>query len=92
MILRLRVAQTDYAHTDTVRTTVNVPVRSGLAALVGKDRIAPGQPENSGIWARLHARGIEGLQMPPYNSNSTKLPDTFGGVADVTEWITSLAP
>lgn len=92
MVLRLRVAQTDYAQTDAVRTTVNVPVRSGLAALAGKDRIEPGQPENSAIGVRMHARGIEGLQMPPYNSNSTKLPDTSGGVADVTAWITALAP
>lgn len=89
MILRLLVAQTDYAQTDVVRTTVNVPVRSGLAALAGKLRIDTAQPENSAILVRMEARGIAGLQMPPYNSNSTKQPDTTGGVADVTAWLTS---
>ncbi|MDF3066763.1 MAG: hypothetical protein K0R38_2364 [Polyangiaceae bacterium] len=92
MVLRLRVAQTDYAQTDAVRTTVGVPVRSGLPALAGKDRIDPETPEASGILVRLHARGIEGLQMPPYNSNSTKQPDVHGGIAAVTAWVSSLTP
>ncbi|RYZ05498.1 MAG: hypothetical protein EOO73_19805 [Myxococcales bacterium] len=92
LILRLRVAQTSYAEADAVRTTVNVPVRSGLAALAGKDRIEPGKPEESGLLVRLRARGIEGLQMPPYNSNSTKLPDSSGGIARVTAWVSGLTP
>jgi hypothetical protein len=92
LVLRLRVAQTDYAQTDAVRTSVGVPVRSGLAALVGKSRIAPGDPGSSGILVRMQARGIAGLQMPPYNSNSTEVPDSTGGVAHVTAWVSSLSP
>lgn len=82
---------TEYAQTDAVLSTVNVPVRSGLAALAGKARVHPGQPENSGILVRMQARGIEGLQMPPYNSNSTELPDVHGGVRDVTAWVSALS-
>lgn len=89
MMLRLRVNQTDYALTDTVKTTVNVPVRSMLAPLLGKDRIEPHEPTQSGILVRMQARGNAGVQMPPFNSNSTKTPDTSGGVAAVTAWVTS---
>jgi hypothetical protein len=92
MILRLSVKQTDYAQTDAVRTTVNVPVRSMLAPLLGKDRIEPLDPAQSGILVRLQARGNAGVQMPPFNSNSTKAPDTTGGVAAVAAWVSSLSP
>jgi hypothetical protein len=31
-----------------------------------------------------------GLQMPPLNTNSTKVADTNGGVKAVTDWVNSI--
>lgn len=47
--------------------------------------IAPGSPTNSGILQRMTFRGSG--QMPPY---ATEVPDTDGGVASLSAWITSL--
>jgi hypothetical protein len=89
LIMRLVVGQKSYAGTDTVASAVGVTVGSGNAAIVGKPRIDPMEPDNSALLLRMTARGTA-LQMPPLGTSSTKLPDTEGGVADVTGWINSI--
>jgi hypothetical protein len=85
-ILRLSVAQTTYAITDAVKTTLGVVVVSGNAAITGKSRIAAMDPDNSAILIRMKSR-TPGLQMPPLG---TKVVDTNGGVIDVTAWVNSI--
>jgi hypothetical protein len=85
MLLRLLVAQTDYATTDSVRTTVGVPTLNASAELQGKPRIDPQQPTNSAIFLRMTNRAQ--FPMPPIAS---KLPDTDGGLALVRAWIESI--
>jgi hypothetical protein len=89
MLLRLSVDQTDYAQTDVVATTVGIPTFNEEGVTSGTLRIAPMDPESSSMLIRMQARGTE-LQMPPLDTTSTKLPDTQGGVADVTAWVNSL--
>ena len=93
-ILRLSVAKTDYLTTDTYLTTVGVTVVSGNAAITGKKRIAAHDPANSAILIRMKDRtqppGNTSVQMPPYGTGSTKLPDTNGGIKDVTDWVNSI--
>ncbi|HVY29318.1 MAG TPA: hypothetical protein VHB79_22320 [Polyangiaceae bacterium] len=85
-LLRLMVAETDYATSKPVTTTVNVPVLSGNAAFTGKDRIEPMEPDNSAILIRMKSR-VAGVQMPPLG---TKVADTDGGVKAVTDWVNSI--
>jgi hypothetical protein len=89
LILRLVAGDTTYETTDTVTSTVGVIVGSAQAAIVGKPRIAPMEPADSAVLLRMQARG-SGVQMPPLGTNSTKVADTDGGVADVTAWIKSI--
>jgi hypothetical protein len=85
MLLRLLVAQTDYAKTDSVMTTVGVPTLNASAELHGKPRIDPQQPTTSAIFLRMSNRGE--FPMPPI---ATKLPDTDGGLALVQAWIEAM--
>lgn len=89
LVLRLLVGQTTYDSTDTVSSSVGVIVGSGNAAILLKPRIDPTAPDNSALLLRMKNRG-SALQMPPQATTSTKLPDTDGGVADVTAWINSI--
>jgi len=85
MKLRLLVGQTDYAQTDSVRTTVGVATVNEQPALHGKPRIAPQDPLGSAIYLRMTNRSE--YPMPPLASEQ---PDTNGGVAAVEAWIESL--
>lgn len=90
LVLRLLVGQTSYAQTDSVKTTVGVAVVStNQPAILGKQRIAAMDPDNSGLLIRMQARGT-GLQMPPLFTHSTKVADTEGGVKAVTDWINAI--
>jgi hypothetical protein len=89
LFLRLLVGQKTYAATDAVKTTVGVIVSSGQAAITGKPRIAPMSPDTSAILLRMKDRGTS-LQMPPVSTDSTKDPDTNGGVKVVTDWVNSI--
>jgi hypothetical protein len=86
MKLRLLVAQTSYADTDTVHTTIGIPTINAYPELHDKPRIDPGSPTTSAIYLRMSDRNK--FPMPPL---ATKFPDTDGGVTDVTDWINSLA-
>lgn len=86
-LLRLMVAQSTIANTDAVKTTVDIPVLSGNAAIAGMDRIEPTDPDHSALLIRMAQRTAAGLQMPPLG---TKVADTDGGVKAVTDWINSL--
>jgi hypothetical protein len=85
MLLRLSVAETNYAQTDTVLTTIGVTTINAYPELHGKPRIDPRAPENSAIYLRMSDRNK--FPMPPL---ATKFADTDGGVAAVTAWINSL--
>ncbi len=85
MLLRLLVGKNDYAQTDTVLTTVGVSTVHGNVALNGKPRIDPMMPANSTILLRMQDRAT--FPMPPIAS---KVPDTDGGVAAVTAWVSSI--
>lgn len=85
MKLRLLVAQTDYAHTDTVLTTVGVPTINAYPELHGKPRIHPQARADSTVLLRMSDRNK--FPMPPLAS---KFPDSDGGVAAVAAWIDSL--
>jgi hypothetical protein len=85
MKLRLLVAQTAYAQTDTVLTTIGVPTINAYPELHDKPRIDPQAPSNSAIYLRMSDRNE--FPMPPL---ATKFPDTDGGVAAVTAWIDSI--
>jgi hypothetical protein len=85
MLLRLNVAQTNYAQTDTLLTTIGVPTINSYPELHGKPRIDPQSPENSAIYLRMSDRNK--FPMPPLAS---KFADADGGVAAVTAWINSL--
>ena len=89
-ILRLSVGQKTYASTDAVTTTVGVVVKSMTGAILGKERIHAVDPTNSAILIRMKDRGNSGLQMPPFGTNSTKLPDTDGGIKAITDWVNSI--
>jgi len=89
LFLRLLVGQKNYAATDAVLTNLGVTVVSGNAAIIDKPRVAAMDPTNSALLIRMKARRT-GLQMPPLNTTSTKLPDTEGGVKLVTDWIDSI--
>jgi hypothetical protein len=84
-ILRLVVGATNYATTDTVLTTVNIPTINGNDALKDKARIDPMSPSTSTILLRMIDRGT--YPMPPVG---TKIADTEGGVKAVTDWINSI--
>jgi len=90
LILRLLVGKTDYSMTDTVKTSVDVIVSSGLTEITGKPRIDPMAPANSAILVRMTeaARGSS-LQMPPLATKSTKHEDPTG-IAAVTAWVNSI--
>ena len=85
MKLRLLVAQTSYAQTDSVRTTIGVPTVNAYSELHDKPRIDPQSPQTSAIYLRMSDRNK--FPMPPL---ATKFPDTDGGVAAITAWINSL--
>jgi hypothetical protein len=85
MKLRLLVAQTSYAQTDTVQTTIGVPTLNAYPELHGKPRIDPQSPATSAIYLRMSDR--DKFPMPPL---ATELPDTEGGVVAVKAWIESL--
>lgn len=85
MKLRLLVAQTDYATSDSVLTTIGVPTINAYTELHGKPRIDPQAPANSAIYLRMSDRNK--FPMPPLAS---KFPDTDGGVAAIAAWIDSL--
>ena len=85
MLLRLSVAQTNYAQTDTVLTTIGVPTINDYPELHDKPRIDPQSAESSAIYLRMSDRNK--FPMPPL---ATKFADTEGGVAAVTAWIDSL--
>jgi hypothetical protein len=85
MKLRLLVAQTNYAETDTVLTTIGVPTINAYPELHDKPRVDPGAPSNSAIYLRMSDR--DKFPMPPL---ATKFPDTEGGVAAVSAWISSM--
>ena len=85
MLLRLLVGQTAYDQTDTVLTSVGITTVHPNAALNGKPRIDPMEPDTSTILLRMKDRAT--FPMPPVAS---KVPDTDGGVADVTAWVTSI--
>jgi mono/diheme cytochrome c family protein len=89
LVLRLLTDQKTYEDTDTVKSSVGVIVASGNAAIVGKPRIDPMAPDTSAILLRMKDRGTP-LQMPPLATTSTKVPDTAGGVSDVTAWVNSI--
>lgn len=80
------VAQKTLASTDAVKSTVNVQVVSGNAAIAGMDRIEPMDPEHSAVLVRMSKRAPLGLQMPPVG---TKVVDD-DGVKAVTDWINSI--
>jgi len=87
LVLRLLVGQTTYASTDTVKTTVGIPVVSMRPEITGKNRIETNDPDNSAVLIRMKARNVPGpagLQMPPLG---TEVPDTDGGVKVVTDWV-----
>jgi hypothetical protein len=46
-------------------------------------------PDTSAILLRMKDRGTS-LQMPPVSTDSTKDPDTNGGVKVVTDWVNSI--
>jgi hypothetical protein len=85
MKLRLLVAQTKYAETDAVLTTIGVPTINAYPELHGKPRIDPQAPANSAIYLRMSDRNK--FPMPPL---ATKFADTDGGVTAVAAWIDSL--
>lgn len=85
-LLRLMVAQNTLASTDAIKSTVNVQVVSGNAAIAGMDRIEPMDPEHSAVLVRMSKRAPPGLQMPPVG---TKVADD-DGVKAVTDWINSI--
>jgi hypothetical protein len=89
LVMRLLTGQKTYEDTDTFKSAVGVIVGSGNAAIVGKPRIDPMEPTTSAILLRMENRGTA-LQMPPLSTTSTKVPDTAGGVADVTAWVNSI--
>lgn len=71
--LRLRVSQQSVEHTSTYATSVNVDLQS----FEGTDlelRIAPGEPEQSGLLFRMLERGPD-TQMPPL---ATEIVDEQG--------------
>ena len=84
MNMRLRVADLEVASTNTFQTTVGVPMQyfddSPLSL-----RIAPGEPEQSGVLFRMMERGPK-TQMPPIAS---EIADD-AGVAAVRAWIERL--
>jgi hypothetical protein len=84
-ILRLSVTKLDYADTDTVLTTVGVPTVRNTPALQGKPRIDPQAPDTSTILLRMKDRAT--YPMPPIGS---EVPDTDGGIVDVTAWVNSI--
>lgn len=93
-LLRLMVAQTDYATSDAVTSTVGVTTVSGRPQITGKPRIAPMDPTNSSILIRMKSRvppddpnTAAGLQMPPLG---TELADTDGGIKLITDWVNSI--
>jgi hypothetical protein len=85
MKLRLLVAQTSYADTDLVKTTIGIPTINAYTELHDKPRIDPQSPQTSTIYLRMSDRNK--FPMPPL---ATKFADTDGGVAAVSAWIQSL--
>jgi hypothetical protein len=90
LVMRLLTSQKTYEDTDTFKSTVGVIVgNAAIAEIKDRPRIDPMTPENSAILVRMKARGTQ-VQMPPKSTTSTKLPDTEGGVTDVTNWVNSI--
>lgn len=85
-LLRLMVAETNYATNKAVTSTVGVVVQSQNGLYKGKQRIAPMDPDNSVILMRMGSR-TPGQQMPPLG---TEVVDTDGGMKAVTDWINSI--
>jgi len=85
-LMKLLVAQTTLAQTDTVTSLVNVPTQN--VDFVGLDRIEPGNVDKSEILVRMQRRPPQTGQMPPL---ATKVVHPEG-VAAVSAWIGSLDP
>lgn len=86
LVTRLLVGMKTYESTATATSAVGVIVGSPNAAIVDKARIDPMAPDDSAVLIRMKSRAA-GVQMPAFG---TKVPDTDGGVADVSAWIASL--
>lgn len=88
LLLRLLVSQQAVGATGALTTAVNVPTFNGQFAM---DRIEPTQPGQSAIVVRMQRNPSVGelLPMPPIGR---ELPDTNGGIAAVTTWVTGLTP
>jgi len=86
MVLRSVVADTGLDMSGVYQSIVNVPLQywPGGAITV---RVAPGQPDQSAIVARMSARGTHD-QMPPL---ATELLDDTG-LQTIRQWIASLTP
>lgn len=82
--LRIRYDDRTVADTDAVRTAVGVPLMTPLADDVTL-RIAPGDPEHSGLFHRMTSRG-DWTQMPPLATNEVDQESA----AAVNAWIASL--
>jgi hypothetical protein len=86
LVMRLLTSQTMYDQTDTVKSAVGVAMsNTGIAPT----RIAPMDPDNSGILKRLSALG-GATQMPPQSTGVRHVLDTNGGIKAVTDWINSI--
>jgi hypothetical protein len=86
MVLRSVVADTGLDTSAVYQSLVNVPLQywKGGAITV---RVAPGQPDQSAVIARMSARGNND-QMPPL---ATEVVDSTG-LATVSAWIAGLSP
>jgi hypothetical protein len=86
LVMRLLTTQTTYDQTDTVKSAVGVAMAN---TVIAPTRIAPMDPDNSGILKRLSALG-GGVQMPPASTGVRHVLDTNGGIKAVTDWINSI--
>jgi len=86
MVLRSVVADTGLDDTAVTRSLVNVPLQYWRGGAITV-RVAPGQPDQSAVVARMSVRGTDD-QMPPL---ATELVDATG-VATITQWIAGLSP
>ncbi len=84
MDLRLSIGDRRAPDTAAVRTAVAQPLRRASSELV-RWRVAPGAPEQSGLWQRMRQRGGQ-AQMPPLATERVDLE----GLETVSVWIESL--
>jgi hypothetical protein len=86
LVMRLLTSMKTYEDTDTVKSAVSVAM-SNMS--IAPTRIAPMDPDNSGILKRMSALGTS-VQMPPASVGVRYVADTNGGIKDVTAWINSI--